>query len=405
MSRKDIPTAKLNLGASFVAPTPQNTPLVGAPISQISRPTVPDTITEGDADGGEDRFDEDGAYGAVGDRNSAVEEDLPYVVKRRVEGLKGVHVQYMKLEKDYKKELLELDRKYLGVYTPVFHRRRDIIAGSVEPTEDEIARGEAETLKDDPEAVALSATAATPGSDDIKGIPDFWLITLQNHPEIGELVTERDEEALTSLTDIRIEYLIAPSSGYRLIFEFAPNEFFTNTTLAKTYHYEDELAPSGDYTYSRAEGTEIDWKEDKNLTVTIELRKQRNKNTNRFRTIKRSVPTPSFFDFFSPPANPLPEQAESGAFAGAELIELHDRLELDYQIGEDLKENVIPRAIDFYTGKVMEEEMGSAGDEDIEADDDDEAWDDESEEEIPVRSRRQVTKNSGKTDPGECKNQ
>lgn len=49
-------------------------------------------------------------------------------------------------------------------------------------------------MKDDPEAVALSATPATTNADDIKGIPDFWLITLQNHPEIGELVTERDEE-------------------------------------------------------------------------------------------------------------------------------------------------------------------------------------------------------------------
>ncbi|KAG8845805.1 hypothetical protein FRB96_002264 [Tulasnella sp. 330] len=404
MGRKDIP-AKTSAGSSLTAPTPQNTPLVGAPISQISRPTVPETISEGGVDGDDDGYDEDDAYGAVGDRNSAVEVDLPYVVRRRVEGLKGVHVQYMKLEKDYKKDLLELDRKYLGIYTPVFKRRRDIIAGSVEPTEDEIARGEAETLRDDPEAAALSATPVPTKAEDIKGIPDFWLITLQNHPDIGELVTDRDEDALNNLTDIRIEYLTAPSSGYKLIFEFAPNEFFTNKSLAKTYHYEDELAPSGDFTYSRAEGTVIDWKEDMNLSMTIELRKQRNKNTNRFRTVKRSIPTPSFFDFFSPPASPLPEQAESGDFDDAELIALHDRLELDYQIGEDLKENVIPRAIDFYTGKIMEEELGSADEVDPDGDGDEDAWDDESEDEIPVRSRRQVTKNSGKTDAGECKNQ
>lgn len=99
------------------------------------------------------------------------------------------------------------------------------------------------------------------------------------------------------------------------------------------------------------------------------------KDTNRFRTIKRSIPTPSFFDFFSPPSNPLPEQAESGDIDDAELVALHDRLELDYQIGEDLKENVIPRAIDFYTGKVMEEELGSADEADLDGDEDEEAWD------------------------------
>lgn len=109
MSKRDIPIAskpKPNIG--FVAPTPQNTPLVGAPITQISRPTVPDTITEGDAqdDDGDDMDDGRGLEDLA-----MVEVDLPYVVRRRVEGLKGVHLEYQKLEAQYKKELLALDKK------------------------------------------------------------------------------------------------------------------------------------------------------------------------------------------------------------------------------------------------------------------------------------------------------
>ncbi|CAG8592706.1 9929_t:CDS:2, partial [Racocetra fulgida] len=34
--------------------------------------------------------------------------------------------------------------------------------------------------------------------------------------------------------------------------------------------------------------------------------------------------------------------------------DLDSRLELDYQIGEDIKEKLIPRAIDWYTGKALE---------------------------------------------------
>jgi nucleosome assembly protein 1-like 1 len=52
---------------------------------------------------------------------------------------------------------------------------------------------------------------------------------------------------------------------------------------------------------------------------------------------------------------------------------------MDYQIGEDIKEKLIPRAIDWYTGKALKyedmmEDYDSllAGDDDDEEDDDDE---------------------------------
>lgn len=78
----------------------------------------------------------------------------------------------------------------------MFERRHAIVSGTAEPTEEEVSKGEAETQKDDPEAPPLSEHegAAEDATEDIKGIPDFWLGTLQNHPEIGELITPRDEK-------------------------------------------------------------------------------------------------------------------------------------------------------------------------------------------------------------------
>ena len=42
--------------------------------------------------------------------------------------------------------------------------------------------------------------------------------------------------------------------------------------------------------YERAEGTVIAWKEEKDLTKRTEIKKQRNKTTNRTRVVKKVSP-------------------------------------------------------------------------------------------------------------------
>ncbi|KAG8897360.1 hypothetical protein FRB99_008209 [Tulasnella sp. 403] len=380
---KPIPISTTTSGA-FVAPTPQNTPLVSAPIAGgLSRPTVPD-IAEGKESSSEEEnsVDDDdeadpqdklsaamlelvqGKLAGLLGKSSGYIETLPVSVRRRIEGLKGVHTGYTKLEAEYKKELLDLDRKYLALYKPVFERRHAILSGSAEPTDDEIKSGEEQSLKDNPEVELPSKLTADPKAEDPKGIPEFWLTALRNHLHISNAITERDESALRSLTDIRLAYL-QDKPGYIITFHFSPNDFFTD---------EDELGYGGDYVYARAEGCTIHWKEDKDLTKTLEMRKQRNKNTNRTRIVKKLKKTPSFFDFFSPPAPP--ESNPEQELEDEEMEELEFKLELDYEMGEDLKERVIPRAIDYFTGKALEYDMDDAED-----DDDDDGDDDDGDEE------------------------
>jgi nucleosome assembly protein 1-like 1 len=54
-------------------------------------------------------------------------------------------------------------------------------------------------------------------------------------------------------------------------------------------------------------------------------------------------------------------------------------LELDYQLGEDIKEKLIPRAIDWFTGEALQfEEFGDEIDQDeFEGDEDDEEEDED----------------------------
>jgi nucleosome assembly protein 1-like 1 len=100
------------------------------------------------------------------------------------------------------------------------------------------------------------------------------------------MITERDAEALKHLVDVRLEYLNDDNKdgktlgkpGFKILFEFTKNDFFENEVLEKTYLYQEEVGYSGDFVYDRALGTDIKWKEEKDLTKEFEIKKQRNKS-------------------------------------------------------------------------------------------------------------------------------
>jgi nucleosome assembly protein 1-like 1 len=88
-------------------------------------------------------------------------------------------------------------------------------------------------------------------------------------------------------------------------------------------------------------------------------------DTKQTRVVKVTVPTESFFNFFSPPHAPQDDDDDVAS-------DIEERLELDYQLGEDIKEKLIPRAVDWFTGEALQfEEIDDDLDED-EFDDDDE---------------------------------
>lgn len=212
--------------------------------------------------------------GLVG-KSSGYVESLPEPVKKRVAGLKGVQKEHTKLEAQFQEEVLELEKKFFAKFTPLYEKRAKIINGQAEPTAEEIEAGEADEEEDeDEDAPKPTASADTSGAD-AKGIPEFWLSAMKNS-SLAETITERDEEVLKDITDIRMEYLDRP--GFKLIFEFAENEFFTNKTLTKTYYYQEENGYGGDFIYDRAQGDKISWKSGKDLTVKVESKKQRNKS-------------------------------------------------------------------------------------------------------------------------------
>lgn len=223
-----------------------------------------------------------GRLGSLIGRSSGYIESLPAPVRRRVAGLRGIQKEHSKLEVEFQEEVLQLEKKYFAKFSPLYEKRSAIVNGKAEPTEDEIKAGEDD--QDDEAADVDSAPKAEKQADvadNVAGIPEFWLSAMKNQITLAEMITDRDEAALKHLVDIRLEYLDKP--GFRLIFEFAPNEFFNNKTISKTYYYQTEAGYGGEFIYDHAEGDAIDWLPGKNLTVRVEAKKQRNKSRSRVR--------------------------------------------------------------------------------------------------------------------------
>lgn len=220
-----------------------------------------------------------GRLGSLVGRSSGYIESLPVPVRRRVAGLKGIQKEHSKLEAEFQEEVLQLEKKYFARFTPLYVKRAEIVNGKTEPTEDEIQAGEEDDEDEEDKAEKTEKAEEKKTSEvpeNVSGIPEFWLSAMKNQISLAEMITDRDEGALKSLVDIRMEYLDKP--GFRLLFDFAENNYFTNKTLTKTYYYQNESGYGGDFIYDHAEGDKINWKEGEDLTVRVESKKQRNKS-------------------------------------------------------------------------------------------------------------------------------
>lgn len=363
------------------APTPQNTPINTAPINSHFNPSIPaiteemETITTSGAAAASNPALMSMLQGKLG---NLVGEPLPAAVQRRINGLKYLQSKHTELEGKFQEEVLALEKKYLELYRPYYNKRAEVVAGKYEPTEEEVAIGAKvdEDSEDEQEPAAEKIEEDKEDEESVSGIPEFWLTALKTHPQIGETISDEDCDALKHLVDIRMTYLEKP--GFRIEFEFSENDYFTDKVLTKTYHYQDNVS-GGDYVYDFAEGCKINWKEGKDLTVTVETKKQRHKGTNKTRVVKRTVPAETFFNFFNPPTIP-DEEAELDE---EEAEGLDAKLEADYEMGEEFKEKIIPHAVDFFTGKALDYEDYDDEDDfedDFLTDEDNESEDDDDED-------------------------
>jgi len=315
-------------------------------------------------------------------KTSGYFESLSAPVQNRIKGLKSLHYQKAEIDKQYKKELAELEAKFDKLIDPLYERRKKIVTGVEEPTEEELKQAalqEAEATKEEEseekkgekkeqkeETKKEEKEEETKEQvEDVKGVPNFWLCAMQHHGDFAESITKQDEKAMKYLVDIRSKPLPLEEgrsdSSFLLEFEFNENPYFTNKILTKTYCLV-EHEQLQETMFDKMEGTDIDWKPGKNLTVKMVQvsqsagrrgggRKNRGKGgKSGGKTITVEEPCESFFNFF---------KSDIAAAFGItdddiEDADLQDLLEADYEMGVSVKEQLIPSAVLWFTGEIEE---------------------------------------------------
>ncbi|GLC42059.1 hypothetical protein PLESTB_001063600 [Pleodorina starrii] len=264
----------------------------------------------------------------LGELNYDPMEDLNIAQRRRVLAMKDVQKQYDTLQNEYQKELAALQHKYNEKYAPIFDERREIFTGKKAITEKY-------DLEDDGEPDGP--------------VVEFWLNALANHNKVGPFITERDSEVLKFLEDIRSEVLLGEERGFKLLFYFrADNPHFTNKVLEKVYM----LEPEDDVVPKRFTGTTIAWKEGRDVTVEETKRRVKGGKGDKSKPafVVEKVPCDSFFTIFDPPK--VPTEAEANKMSEEELEEVEEALANDFDIGFAIKDQVIPRAVEWFTGEI-----------------------------------------------------
>uniref|UniRef100_A0A3Q1B7T9 Nucleosome assembly protein 1-like 1 n=1 Tax=Amphiprion ocellaris TaxID=80972 RepID=A0A3Q1B7T9_AMPOC len=269
-------------------------------------------------------------------------ESLPKVVKRRVNALKNLQVKCAHIEAKFYEEVHELERKYAALYQPLFDK-------------DEMKeKAKLEEEKKDEE------------KEDPKGIPEFWLTVFKNVDLLSDMLQEHDEPILKHLQDIKVKFSDpGQPMSFTLEFHFEPNDFFTNTVLTKTYKMRSEPDENDPFSFDGPEimcctGCTIDWTKGKNVTLKTIKKKQKHKGRGTVRTVTKTVPNDSFFNFFTPPE--VPENGELDEDSEAVLA-------ADFEIGHFIRERIVPRAVLYFTGEAIEDDDDDYDEEGEEADD------------------------------------
>uniref|UniRef100_A0A5B6YZI3 Uncharacterized protein n=1 Tax=Davidia involucrata TaxID=16924 RepID=A0A5B6YZI3_DAVIN len=308
-------------------------------------------------------------------QHSDVLETLTPKVRKRVEFLREIQSQHDELESKFFEERAALEAKYQKLYEPLYSKRYDIVNGVVEV---EGVAGEVTMNQEEEKAT------------EEKGVPDFWLTAMKTNEVLTEEISERDEEALKYLKDIKWCRIDNPK-GFKLEFFFDRNPFFKNSVLTKTYHMIDDDEPI----LEKAIGMEIEWSPGKCLTQKI-LKKKPKKGSKNAKPITKTENCESFFNFFNPPQ--VPEDEDDIDEDTAE--ELQNQMEQDYDIGSTIRDKIIPHAVSWFTGEAVQ------GDEleDIEDDDDDDGDENEDDDEDEDEDEDEDGEDEDDEEEGKSKN-
>uniref|UniRef100_H3ACZ3 TSPY like 2 n=1 Tax=Latimeria chalumnae TaxID=7897 RepID=H3ACZ3_LATCH len=116
-------------------------------------------------------------------------------MKRSVESLEAVQVELEVLNNRAEQAMMRMEKKFSHLRKPHLEKRNKII----------------------------------------QNIPGFWVTAFLNHPQLSALITERDEDALSYMTNLEVEDFKDNKFGYRIKFYFSENPYFQSEVIIKEF--------------------------------------------------------------------------------------------------------------------------------------------------------------------------
>jgi len=96
-------------------------------------------------------------------------------------------------------------------------------------------------------------------NDIIKKIPNFWVTTFVNHPQLSPLIDDEEVDCLQYVTKIEVEDFEHIKFGFKINFYFEEgNPYIENEVLTKEF----SMGTNGEH---KSTSTQIRWKKDQNL--------------------------------------------------------------------------------------------------------------------------------------------
>mmetsp|Transcript_1987 Transcript_1987/g.2959 ORF Transcript_1987/g.2959 Transcript_1987/m.2959 type:complete len:400 (+) Transcript_1987:154-1353(+) len=274
----------------------------------------------------------------------AVQEKLKKLVvesgaseEEEMDRLADLHEEYLLLQEEYFIERKMLEQKYTEKYAHVFRRRREFV--------------EEENQK----------------KTDI----DFWLTAFRQNPIVAEFIQKDDEDALSYLMDVRCidvdqaeEQANCSKFGFKLEFYFLENPYFHNKILTKTYRVPNLYGNCYPILES-TKGCSIEWRSERvNLQIGPA---DGDENDDDIGGVFASQL--SFFNFFDSPWMEITQTQSPNDLDEDVYAELHEQVAMDFRIGYEFYQHIVPEAYRWFTGEAALEEANIQDDDEDDEDD------------------------------------
>jgi len=313
---------------------------------------------------------------------------MPVEVIERFKALKVLYDRCGDADEEEEKEYRAIERKYEQLYAGIYLERAKIVKGDsgVDAELLEQYDHRMTNLMDDKYASVEQTPCDVKSIQNGKGVSDFWLRVLTLNKSTARAITEKDRPILNYLQDISLK-LHDEDMGFTLTFIWEPNHYFDQTVTTKEWHM------SRPNTVEKCVGTVIEWKAGCDPS---KIKKNKKKNKKKV-VVYESIP--SFFDIFQTIDMTNKDEGDAEDEEGDEQAE---KMDDDMELGNEIKDNIIPLALEIYLGVV---ELGDSEPEDGDDDDDD---DDDDMPKMPKGMKLPKNFKPGKKgapNPEDCKQQ